>query len=712
MAGLDSIKGYRDGASVEGEVVNTGTDTNTPATGNIPTNKPIQTKQSPYSLGTPTGNVSVSPDLLERMQKIIDEREKQRSGWQESLRDATAWWSGGMAGPGEALARRAKEREDFDAETFGMRRDLAQQKTAQLMATADFNSLKNIIEKSGAGGVPVAGQPDPATVAEMNRLLNKEYPDVAGAKAVYNKWLANEQNAATKSVYDAAANEQKEVFIEQMQRAFNLNANEARVYRETGEMPFTIPAEQRAAAKKIWEEGRKKSIVPSTNTTTTPAAPAAAPAATDNVTPTKEPAVLTPGVTTPKQAAPLITTSAPVGNLNQNAELAIAAGIPVISGYRSPEKQAMLKAASLAPGYSGPPVAEPGKSLHQTGQAIDVDFDRLKPEQLKWLADNGYRQTLPKTDRNHFVKVAAPAPAPAPSLLTKETETEPLPKQKAALKVAAEPSIPEKILNAIIPSAEAAPHLNTLGDLKRQQELQQKAAESEISVTQSGATESSKKAGERKAKMIELSESAEDTIKAADMVIAANSKYPEATGLGKGMTGSNAAATLAGAVIPGIDKEKAEDQIADMILKKEEIAARDQIKTASQQLGIAFAADVFKGARMGIGLENMASNAKGISVHNLAENNIINAKIIKNAAIFNKERKDLFDKWAPKNGGKMADFEKFEATPEYAALKLKTQQRLAEELPNYLKLTKDGLVETKAGKAEESKFDKFRVKKQ
>jgi len=126
MAGLDSIRGYDEGGDVENTTSST-----TPAT-------PIQAKavasKSAYGLPTPTGNVGVDPGLLERMQNIINEREKQKGGWQESLRDATAWWSGGAAGPGEALRARAKDREDFEAQTFGMRRDIAQYKVAQEQA--------------------------------------------------------------------------------------------------------------------------------------------------------------------------------------------------------------------------------------------------------------------------------------------------------------------------------------------------------------------------------------------------------------------------------------------------------------------------------------------------------------------------------------------------------------------------------------------------
>lgn len=129
MAGLDSIRGYNTGSTVE-----VTEETTTPEVKNIPVQSKAVASKSAYGLPTPTGTAGVDEGLLTRMQKIIDERERQKGGWQESLRDANAWWSGGQAGPGEALRARAKDREDFEAQTFGMRRDLAQYRVAQEQA--------------------------------------------------------------------------------------------------------------------------------------------------------------------------------------------------------------------------------------------------------------------------------------------------------------------------------------------------------------------------------------------------------------------------------------------------------------------------------------------------------------------------------------------------------------------------------------------------
>jgi len=62
--------------------------------------KGIQTKGA-YALGTPIGPTGFDPELLKNMQQLINEKEKQKNSFLEGLKDATAWWSGGVAGPAE-----------------------------------------------------------------------------------------------------------------------------------------------------------------------------------------------------------------------------------------------------------------------------------------------------------------------------------------------------------------------------------------------------------------------------------------------------------------------------------------------------------------------------------------------------------------------------------------------------------------------------------
>ncbi len=147
MPGLDYIKGYENGGDV-----NQPTETPITAVG-----KAVQSKTK-YGLPTPTGAAGVDEGILQRMQDIINQREAQRGSFMESLKDAQAWWTGGVAGPSEALARRTKEREEQEATTFGMRRDLAQYRVSQEQARNLDKQLFGV-PQAAAPTQPGAAQP-------------------------------------------------------------------------------------------------------------------------------------------------------------------------------------------------------------------------------------------------------------------------------------------------------------------------------------------------------------------------------------------------------------------------------------------------------------------------------------------------------------------------------------------------------------------------
>lgn len=154
MPGLDYIPRYQTGGNVDT------TDTTDTTESPLPVGKAVASK-SKFALPTATGATGVDEGILQKMQELIAQREAQKGGFMESLKDAQAWWSGGMAGPGEALARRAKEREEFDATTFGMRRDLAQYRVAQEQAR---NLDKQLFGTGAPTMQPTAAQTTPGAV--------------------------------------------------------------------------------------------------------------------------------------------------------------------------------------------------------------------------------------------------------------------------------------------------------------------------------------------------------------------------------------------------------------------------------------------------------------------------------------------------------------------------------------------------------------------
>lgn len=148
MSGLDYIPRYQTG----GDVDQTDTSTSTIMGKAVPS-------KGKYALPTSVGAAGVDESILQKMQELIAQRESQKGGFMESLKDATAWWSGGVQGPGEALARRAKEREEFDATTFGMRRDLAQYRVSQEQARNLDKALFGGAQPAATAQQPQAGAP-------------------------------------------------------------------------------------------------------------------------------------------------------------------------------------------------------------------------------------------------------------------------------------------------------------------------------------------------------------------------------------------------------------------------------------------------------------------------------------------------------------------------------------------------------------------------
>lgn len=674
------------------------------ATETTETEAPLTAAKTPTTMGKgaylsalPTAAVgtSIPPELLKNMQEMIAQREKQKNSLNEAMRDATAWWSGGQAGPGEALARRAAEREGFDSTTFGMKSALAQYNAAAAAAANRAQSLKNEVSPTGGAGTTgtaPTGLGMPANVAsEINRLLSLNPPDVAAAEALRSKWAGNE------SKFDAARHTQQTYYINPEIGNVNMDPEQAARFKQTGVLP----------------DGRKVNMgAPAPAAAPAPApAPAAAPAAapatkTSGVLPHVEQLqTIAPPANAPvTPVSPTGVNAFNVGNVRpQGSSTGFQQPKDINEGLSIMDKN--LKAygdkgintlEGVISRWSPPNENDTPALIKSAAQRLGID-----PKQPLDLSNPAVRQavgTAIMLQEKGPKAIFAAAPA--------TTVVPPVTSQRAELMSAKTTS----------PAAAALPYPvpRNSEEVKANQEYIKKRGEKELDIASKGPEKAGTEAGGRQAQMFKLNDDADKAIEAADQVIAASKSHPESVGLGKGFTGTNAL-TTAISVLPKMDQGKAEERVASFTLSPEALAARDQIDTASKQLGISFAADVFKGARMGIGLENMAAGAKGVSVHNLAENNLINATLIKEAALFNKARTEMFKKWAENNGGKMADFEKFETSPEYIELKKQTQQKLVDSLPNYLKLSKDGLVQTKevktTGAQNEAKAELERRKK-
>lgn len=118
-----------------------------------------------FGLPTPAGNVPISQSVLDQMEQLYIQRQTDRSGLMESLKDASAWFSGGVRGPQEALLARDRFRQEQEGEDFQMQSQIAQYRSA-LAAQKAFEERR--ARELGLGGAPGApGQVAPTAAEAM-----------------------------------------------------------------------------------------------------------------------------------------------------------------------------------------------------------------------------------------------------------------------------------------------------------------------------------------------------------------------------------------------------------------------------------------------------------------------------------------------------------------------------------------------------------------
>lgn len=325
--------------------------------------------KGPYALPTGGTATGVDPALLENMQKMIAEREAQKGSFLESMKDANAWWSGGAAGPGESLRARAKEREEQEATTFGMKSQIAQYKAQQALAQKTQQDVLGAL--GGGSGAPGAGggfgtQIDPAMAKQIKDLA---MTDPAAARKLL------QDHTKKMAEYTAQARMNPEAYKKTIE-----------VRTATGKLD-TVSLMDLLNNPQKYQPTEKGAAEVQTQT----------------------------GGVTPGAAAP-------TGVTGNAAEIAKSTGVPILSGDRDFAKQTEIYNESVAAGRpgrtaSGNPIAKPGTSKHETGNAIDVDMKRATPEQIAALKAKGFTQPMPDKDPNHWELTAAPATTavPAPS---------------------------------------------------------------------------------------------------------------------------------------------------------------------------------------------------------------------------------------------------------------------------------------------------------
>jgi len=256
------------------------------------------------------------------------------------------------------------------------------------------------------------------------------------------------------------------------------------------------------------------------------------------------------------------------------------------------------------------------------------------------------------------------------------------------------------------------------------QKIWEEQQKSDVAINEAEKREISKGAGERYNEMKKNAQNAKKMELAAAAIYNIASDPKKAEGLGMAKQGLNVNSVLAntihglGAVgTLGHMSEKEANDLAARTLNPATQDARDQLTKHASDLGIGYAAQVFHGARMGIGLEKMAMESKGIGTEFSAATNKMHSDIIKEGAKFAQAKQALWQQYVGEHGGNedKVSFNKFESDPRYVNLEDQTRANLAKKYPDIFSATDDertdGLnfshVKTPSLNAP-SKFDKYK----
>jgi hypothetical protein len=139
---------------------------------------------------TPAGQIAMDPkqtaELLANMQSMVDERTGAFNTFMGGLKDATAWGSGGVNGPTQALAVREAEKNKDYKDVYDMRTQMAAYRAAQAQQEAYNKEQQQFFGGGkgagagapGGGGVMYKGVAiDPETAVAMGQARTREDRD-------------------------------------------------------------------------------------------------------------------------------------------------------------------------------------------------------------------------------------------------------------------------------------------------------------------------------------------------------------------------------------------------------------------------------------------------------------------------------------------------------------------------------------------------------
>lgn len=607
-------------------------DTNTPIEGGLSyapaapaavpmTLTPGTGKTGLATINAPKGmliNAAESEGILANMQKLADQINNPWRQVQESIKDISAW---SQYGPDKTEAFKAREeaRAADRATLYSIEQQKAALAASQAQAQADLARINQLKQgQPGVAGATTGGGGLPQNVINALNAVNPR--DIAAQQAILNNYYKTDVTKSIEQQYNPASGVTKLTTVPEIGQELEMTPPEVIEYTKTGKIP------ERFGIKM-------------------PNAPAVAP-----------PSTVTPPAGTKVTSGFGLRTDPITGQPNKmhaGIDLAGAEGTPI-----PPSKPGTVAYAGNAnDGFGNKVIVKHDDGT--TSQYAHLKDLNVKPGEIVDL--NKPVGTMGSTGKSTGTHLHYSEKDAKGNIVPVSADKISLPAQKAELMAA-------KSTEA--PSGFVKPYPNPINS--KQIDANMKAEEdyrkANLAIGQKEGETVAGKSGESQAQMNKLADTAAlNTIPAAEQVLAIASD-PQRSKVLAYLHGGDPIATAAFTAAKRLSNKKPSELEEEIITNKFGKQALEDyrfIQNTGMKLGIDFAADVFKGARMGIGLEKMAMGAKGIDTTLPAEVVRRNAQLIRDAGQFQMDKQRMFKEWAATHGGKLASFDEFEGTPEY-----------------------------------------------
>ena len=415
---------------------------------------------------------------------------------------------------------------------------------------------------------------------------------------------------------------------------------------------------------------------------------------------TAQPAAAQPAAAQPAAAQPAAQPAAQVPNFGiqpthirqvESNNTAFAEG-PYVPGQGTAKSSMQVMDATAAnPGFGIKPAQLTGDKINDEAERVRVGteyFNAMKkrygndavaaaaynwgPGNVdKWIKNGADPSALPASVKDYVSKVMAVAggnqagpsqlstniqgAAPTP-VATKTGLQQPVPSQQSTI-TPVSPITPVQKPNFEVPTSFVKPYPNpqskeevaqnekALEEFRKQQtQIQTKKAETGVTTAAKSDETERQKAGEFISKMSSEADRADEVIRTANQIIGHATSHPEDFGWSKQPISKGLLGPTLNIVKPipflGEDVSQGIEKAVEAFQPEGVAARRDLTNGNAKKLGMDFAAEQFagSGARLGVGLEKMAADAKTLGTDHTAMTNIANATLIKLAYEKTKEQ--------------------------------------------------------------------------